>query len=164
MISVKPFGRQAGCRGQNLNVTIYLGQCDCNKCQTLHDGNIIEFYPFIPLWITLIIFSGQSSVSFNWKFVFYPIYLKNSLWFSIAYTKVWIHYFYFLRVFKMDTCHVLWSGKEKKKKKLKAGLFSDTAEAGSFKLCVVITRLGIYRFTPGLITLTLINVTGVSEK
>ena len=43
----------------------------------------------------------------------------------------------------------------KRKKRKKVGLFLDTVKSRSFKLCMVITLLGIYQFIPGLMTLTL---------
>ena len=35
------------------------------------------------------------------------------------------------------------------------GSFMDTVQARFFKLCIIITLLGVYQFIPGLLTLTL---------
>ena len=45
--------------------------------------------------------------------------------------------------------------KKKIKKNLNVGFFMDTVEARSFKLCMIITLLGVYIIMIGLMTLTL---------
>ena len=45
-----------------------------------------------------------------------------------------------------------------------ASFFSDTIKTRSFKMCMVITMLGIYIVTLGLMTVTLFKFTAVSEK
>ena len=45
-----------------------------------------------------------------------------------------------------------------------AGFFVDAVQEKFFKLGIIISLLEVYQFIPGLMTLTLFLVTGVSES
>ena len=113
-----------------------------------------ELYPFIPLSVTLIIFQGHNSVEQSQVKIScsYPIKLK--LCTIVYYVKK------ILNVFK--TFIYLWtcSGEivdifPRLKITFSFGFFSDTINASSFKLCMVITLDGVYIVILDFMTLTL---------
>ena len=60
-----------------------------------------------------------------------------------------IPHFLFSHMFKRDNWHL-----KQKQKNFNVGVYSDTIKARSFKLCVIITLLGVYIVIIGLMTLT----------
>ena len=105
---------------------------------------LIELYLFIPRSVTLTIFQGHSGVSkiCTWKcfvLIRYKQIMKESPFLTIAHIRGRYDIFPHL----------------KKKKTFNIGVFSDTIKAKSFKLCIIITLLGVYIVFQGLMTLTL---------
>ena len=116
----------------------------------------IERYLFITLSVTLTVYQGHVSIKqFNWKFYVLIIRLVWLIWNFVGLlstsSRSWIyHYFWLLHTFKRNNWSV--SGVDKKKFHW---LFHEHCQARFFKLCIIITLLGVYQFILGLMTLIL---------
>ena len=112
---------------------------------------LIELYLFIPLSVTLTLFQGHSSVKqIELKFLCsYQIKLK--LYTVVNYVTQIMNTLLFLMFTHVQgrslTFPHFWG------KNLSVGFFSDVIKVRSFKLCVVITLLGVCIVISGLMTL-----------
>ena len=118
----------------------------------------IQLYPFIPPLLTLTIFQGRSSVrQFQLKCLCsHPVKLKLC-WIvkpvkQIRNIPLFLFYFH---THPREVIQIVLGCKKKKEKNLNIGLFSNIIKVRPFKLCIVITLLGVYIVILGLMTLTL---------
>ena len=104
-------------------------------------------------YVTLIAFQGHCSVKQFQLNIWWSYSIKLKLCTSVEYVK-WImntQLFLFLHMLKEDNWHDIFSFEKKKI----VGFLSDSITARSFKLCMVITVLGVYIVIVNLMTLTL---------
>ena len=135
--------------GKNLNLVIFLHTINMISVKFCVMIMLIELYLFIPFQRPWLYFKVTAvSNSFNWKFYVLIQLSWNLAWLLITTSILWIYYFWFSHMFKGENWHI--SSFEKNSN---VGFFSDTIEARSFKLCMIITLHCHSRF----MTLTLLQ-------
>ena len=127
----------------------------CKKYQTLTSGSSTPFA--LPVHTTFsdleYISRSQVSNSFDWKFYVLIRLSLNFLQLLVMSSRSWIYqYFLFLHMCKEENGHISLF-----EQNFNVPFFSDTIKARSFKLCLIITLLGVYIF------IVLFKVAGVSE-
>ena len=142
----RPAGRVSVC-GKSFNVAIFSDTRNMINVKLCMMVVLVEFYLFIPLLVTWIVFQSHSGVKqFNWTFHLLIRFSWNFVRLLIKSGRSWIyHYFWFSHMLKGDNCQIF-----SFERNFSIAFFSDTVKTRSFRLCMMIILFGVYIFGSGL--------------
>ena len=139
MISVRPADRASG-RVKNINAAIFSDTVNVINVKHCIMVLRIELYLFTPLSVPWSYFKVTAeSNSFNRKFNILMRWCLNFVWLLTTSTRSWTYHYFYFRTYSRKTIDTF-PALRKAKQTLTLAFFKAT----SFKLCKIITLLGVY--------------------